>query len=45
MTRVIQEIGATTAKDLGKVMQAAMAQLKGQADGKLVQEIARKKLS
>lgn len=45
VARVIQEVGAATQKDLGKVMQAAMAQLKGKADGKLVQEIARKKLS
>jgi hypothetical protein len=45
VAQVIQEMGATTAKDLGKVMQAAMAQLKGKADGKMVQEIARKKLS
>lgn len=44
VTQVIKEVGAVSAKDLGKVMQGAMAQLKGKADGKLVQEIARKKL-
>ena len=45
VTRTIKEIGAATTKDLGKVMQAVMSQLKGKADGKLVQEIARKKLT
>jgi hypothetical protein len=45
VTKVIQEIGATTQKDLGKVMQGAMVHLKGKADGKLVQEVARKKLA
>ncbi|MFQ5752810.1 MAG: GatB/YqeY domain-containing protein [bacterium] len=43
--KVIQEVGATTIKDLGKVMSTTMKQLKGQADGKLVQEIVRNKLS
>ena len=43
--KVIQEVGATTIKDLGKVMSTTMKQLKGQADGKLVQEIVRHKLS
>ncbi len=41
----IAETGATSAKDLGKVMKAAMARLAGKnADGKRVNEIARKKL-
>ncbi len=41
----IAETGATGAKDLGKVMKAAMAKLAGKnADGKRVNEIARGKL-
>ena len=37
--------GATSAKDLGKVMKAVMPKLAGQAvDGKLVNEIVRRKL-
>lgn len=42
--RIIAEVGATSAKDLGKVMKAAMAQLSGRAEGKLVQEIVRRRL-
>jgi uncharacterized protein len=41
----IAEKGAASAKDLGKVMKAAMAKLAGKnADGKRVNEMARKKL-
>jgi uncharacterized protein len=41
----IAETGATGAKDLGKVMKAAMARLAGKnADGKLVNQKARAKL-
>ena len=41
----IAEAGATTAKDLGKVMKGAMAKLAGQnADGKRVSEKARARL-
>jgi uncharacterized protein len=42
---IIQKLGASGTKDLGKVMKAAMADLAGRADGKLVQEIARQHLS
>lgn len=42
--RIIAEVGASSAKDLGKVMKAAMAQLAGRAEGKLVQEIVRRRL-
>ncbi len=45
LARIIAEVGATSAKDLGKVMKAAMAQLSGRADGKLVQEIVRRRLT
>ena len=45
VTRVIADVGATSMKEMGQVMKAAMAELKGRADGKLVQEIVRRKLS
>jgi uncharacterized protein YqeY len=42
---VITELGASGAKDLGKVMKAVMPKLAGQAvDGKVVNEIVRRKL-
>ena len=42
----IDETGASSAKDLGKAMKAAMAKLAGQnVDGKTVNELVRKKLS
>jgi uncharacterized protein YqeY len=44
VSRIIQELGATGPKDLGKVMKSAMAHLAGRADGKMVQEIARQRL-
>jgi len=37
--KVIADIGAKDKSDLGKVMKAAMAELKGRADGKLVNQI------
>lgn len=41
----IRETGATSAKDLGKVMKAAMTRLSGKGvDGKAVNELARRKL-
>jgi uncharacterized protein YqeY len=41
----VAETGATSPKDLGRVMKGAMARLAGQeVDGKLVNEIARKTL-
>ena len=42
----IAEVGATSPKDMGKVMKAAMARLSGQTvDGKVVNEIVRRKLA
>ena len=41
----IQEVGATTPKEMGKVMQVLMPRIKGQADGKLVNTIVRDMLS
>ena len=49
VTKIIDELiassGATTMKDLGKVMGPAMKQLKGKADGKKIQEIVKSKLA
>ena len=46
VTDAIAETGATSAKDMGKAMKAAMAKLAGQTvDGKVVNELVRKKLS
>ncbi|MCY7390329.1 MAG: GatB/YqeY domain-containing protein, partial [Leptolyngbyaceae cyanobacterium CAN_BIN12] len=41
---IISQVGETSAKDMGKVMGAAMQQLKGKADGKKVQEMVKAKL-
>ncbi|MCG8607124.1 GatB/YqeY domain-containing protein [bacterium] len=43
--KVIKDVGATSVADLGRVMGPAMQQLKGKADGKLVQEIVRTQLA
>ena len=47
--RVVQEIvtttGASSMRDMGKVMGAAMQQLKGRADGRRINEIVRELLS
>ena len=42
---VIEKVGATKMKDMGKVMGMANKQLAGQADGKLIAEIVKKRLS
>lgn len=39
--QVIRQVGATSAQDLGKVMGPAMQQLKGKADGALVQSMVK----
>ncbi len=41
---IITETGATSMKDMGKVMGAAMKKLSGQADGKKVQFLVKSKL-
>jgi uncharacterized protein YqeY len=41
---VIEKVGAASMKDMGKVMGALMAQVKGKADGKVVNDVVRKKL-
>ena len=42
---VIAEVGATSLKDLGKVMPQVMARTKGAADGKVVNQLVREQLS
>jgi len=42
--KAISSSGATSAKDIGKVMQAAMPETRGKADGKLVSQIVKKLL-
>ncbi len=44
LTRIITEVGATTQKEMGKVMGAAMKELKGKADGSVVQKILKELL-
>jgi uncharacterized protein YqeY len=43
--RIIQETGATSIRDLGKVMGVATKRLSGRADGKEVSETAKSLLS
>jgi uncharacterized protein YqeY len=45
VTAVIEEVGASSAKDMGKVMPQVMARTKGQADGKLVNQLVRESLA
>ena len=42
--KIIEETGANSQKDFGKVMGAAMKELKGNIDGKIVQEMIKSKL-
>ncbi|HIK17302.1 MAG TPA: GatB/YqeY domain-containing protein [Leptolyngbyaceae cyanobacterium M33_DOE_097] len=42
---IISQVGASSAKDMGKVMGPAMQQLKGKADGKKVQDIVKARLA
>lgn len=45
LREIIDELSAKSPKDLGMVMKAAMAKMSGQAQGKAVNEIARKLLT
>lgn len=40
--KAIEDTGATSAKELGKIMQLVMPQVKGRADGKMINQIAKK---
>ncbi|HXW00444.1 MAG TPA: GatB/YqeY domain-containing protein, partial [Anaerolineae bacterium] len=42
---VIAELGVTDAKGMGQVMKQMVAELKGQADGKMINQVVRKLLS
>ena len=42
--KIIESVGVSSPKDMGKVMGPAMKELKGKADGKQVQEIVKAKL-
>lgn len=42
--RIVKEVGATTAKDMGKVMQAASKELAGKADNKTISVIVKQLL-
>jgi len=41
---IIEQLGASTVKDLGKIMKKIMPKVKGRADGKLVNRIVRELL-
>jgi len=43
--KAIAEVGATGIKDMGRVMKALMPKVTGKADGKLVSELVKKRLS
>jgi uncharacterized protein YqeY len=45
VVQVINEIGAKDMKDMGRTMKTVMAKVSGTADGKLVSEIVKKRLS
>ena len=42
---IIEKLGASSMKDMGKVMQEAKAQTVGKADGKMINEVAKSLLS
>lgn len=43
--QVIEEVGATSPRDMGKVMKPLMARLRGRADGKLANQVVRELLA
>ena len=45
LSKIIAETGASSPNDLGKVMKAALAKSAGRADGKVINELARNKLT
>jgi uncharacterized protein YqeY len=44
VNRIARDSGATGPSDFGKLMPAVMKELKGRADGRLIQEMVKKKL-
>jgi uncharacterized protein YqeY len=45
LIEIIQEINATSMKDIGKIMKVVMPKVKGRADGNMVNNIAKKILN
>lgn len=45
ISEIIQEVGATSPKDMGKVMAATSSKLAGKAEGKLIAETVKKLLN
>jgi hypothetical protein len=45
ISKVVEELGASTPKDLGKVMKTLMPKIAGRADGKMVSDMVRRTLS
>ncbi|UCC65870.1 MAG: GatB/YqeY domain-containing protein [Deltaproteobacteria bacterium] len=45
ISRVLEETGASTPQDLGKVMKVLMPRIVGRAEGRMVNELVRKRLS
>ena len=45
VTQIIEEVGASSPQDMGKVMKNLMPQIQGRADGKTASEIVRRLLS
>lgn len=45
VAEAVRETGASTMKDMGKIMAAVMPKTKGRADGKLINELAKQMLS
>lgn len=45
VVKAVAETGATTKKEMGKVMAALMPHVKGKADGKLVNQVVQSKLA
>ncbi|MNI96892.1 glutamyl-tRNA(Gln) amidotransferase subunit E [compost metagenome] len=43
--QTIQEVGASSKADMGKVMGALMPKVKGRADGKLVNQVVQQSLA
>ena len=45
LDKIIAQIGALSMKDMGKVMGIASKQMAGKADGRLISQIVKEKLS
>ncbi len=45
LEEIIEAVGARSVRDMGRVMQEAMARMRGQAEGRRVSELARELLS